>query len=421
MDYENIIMALKNGTVPAKDAAEICIGREKELDEFKYLLNKITEGKAFTKFVSGEYGAGKSFFLKILEETAFEDNYIVSKVTLSRDVPFNKFEVVYRNIVKTLRCKTGTSLEHVIEKWIMHLKMMAYQQTDDPVKQNLIIRENMHSELENARKHSNPFVVAIENYYDAMNSGDYETAKYAQAWLRGDSNIPFKYKSKFGVKGDIDKENAFKFLEALAAFIRTIGYSGLVVLIDEAEQIMTLQQKKFRDTAYDYIRYIYDECSLENFKYILFVFAGTPEFFEDPKRGTPSYEALGDKNIGRIQNPLDNTSYQDVRNPIITLEGFNKDQLLEIANNIKLMHSKAFEWDSNQKVNSELVGKIVELHESNAAQLKGGKVSPRQFIRPFISVLDTVHQNPNDLDTDDKIMKLFEETEIEFDEFEDDW
>ena len=163
--------------------------------------------------------------------------------------------------------------------------MMAFEETSDPVKQNLIVNENIHDDLENARKHSNSFVVAIENYNKAMKSGEYETAKYAQAWLRGDSNIPFTEKRKFGVKGDIDRENAFKFLEALAAFVKTIGYSGLVVLIDEAEYIMMLHTKKLRDTAYNYIRDIYDECSLGNFQNTLFVLAGTPRFFDDPKLG----------------------------------------------------------------------------------------------------------------------------------------
>ena len=125
---------------------------------------------------------------------------------------------------------------------------MAFEETSDPVKQNQIVNENIHNDLENARKHSNPFAVAIENYHKAMNSGEYDTAKYAQAWLRGDSNIPFTEKRKFGVKGDIDRENAFKFLEALAAFVKSIGYSGLVVLIDEAEYIMMLTYKKASET-----------------------------------------------------------------------------------------------------------------------------------------------------------------------------
>lgn len=415
MDYEDIIMALKNGNVPSNGAAEICIGRENEIAEFQYLLKKVDEGKAITKFVNGEFGSGKSFFLKVIEEMAFEDNFVVSKVTLSRDVPFNKFEVVYKNIVKSLRCKTGTSLEHIIERWITKLKMMAFEETSDPVKQNLIVNENLHNDLERARKHSNPFAVAIENYHKAMNAGDYETAKYAQAWLRGDSNIPFTEKRKFGVKGDIDRENAFKFLEALAAFLKTIGYSGLVVLIDEAEYMMMLTTKKLRDTAYNYLRDIYDECSLGNFQNTLFVFAGTPQFFEDPKLGVPSYKALSD----RIEDALD-TSLKDLRKPVIKLEGFTKDELIEIAGKLMIMHEEVFEWNGSDQI-SPVLESIVDLHEENAA-LTGGKVTPRMFVRSFISVLDTVQQNPDEFDTDKDILKVFEEKETEFEEeFDDDW
>ena len=383
MDYEDIIMALKNGNVPSNGAAEICIGRENEINEFRYLLKKIDEGKAITKFVNGEFGSGKSFFLKVIEEIAFEDNFVVSKVTLSRDIPFNKFEVVYKNVVKSLRCKTGTSLEHIIERWITKLKMMAFEETSDPVKQNLIVNENLHNDLDKARKNENSFTAAIENYNKAMNSADYDTAKYAQAWLRGESNIPFTEKRKFGVKGDINRENAFKFLEALAAFLKTIGYSGLVVLIDETEYTMHLQSKKLRDTAYNYIRDIYDECSLGNFQNTLFVFAGTPQFFDDPKLGVHSYQALSD----RIEDSLD-TSLKDLRKPVIKLEGFTKEELIEIAGKLMIMHEEVFEWNGNDKINPVLEN-IVDLHEENAA-LTGGKVTPRMFVRSFISVLDTV-------------------------------
>lgn len=62
MDYEDILMALKNGNVPSNGAAEICIGRENEIEEFRYLLKKIDEGKAITKFVNGEFDMVNHFF-----------------------------------------------------------------------------------------------------------------------------------------------------------------------------------------------------------------------------------------------------------------------------------------------------------------------------------------------------------------------
>lgn len=415
MDYEDIIMALKNGNVPAKGAAEICIGREGEIAEFQHLLKIVKEDKAVTKFVNGEFGSGKSFFLKVIEEMAFEENFAVSWITLSRDVPFNKFEVVYKNIVKNLKCKTGTSLEHIIERWITKLKMMAFEETSDPVKQNQIFMDNMHNDLENARKHSNPFVVAIENYHKAMNSGDYETAKYAQAWLRGDSNVPFTIKRKFGVKGDIDRENAFKFLEAVSAFVKSIGYSGLVVLIDEAEYVMMLHTKKLRDTAYNYIRDIFDECSLGNFQNTLFVLAGTPRFYDDPKTGVPSYEALND----RIEDPLD-TSLKDLRKPVIKLEGFKKENLIDMAGRIMFMHEEVFEWNASEQI-SPVISDIVDIHEENAG-LTGGRVTPRIFVRSFISVLDTVQQNQVEFKESKDVLKVFEEKETELEEaLDDDW
>ena len=286
MDYEDILIALKSGNVPNNGTKELCMGREKEVAEFERLLDKVDKDeRAIVKFVNGEFGAGKSFFLKVVEEMAFEKNFVVSWITISNDVPFNKIDVVYKNIAKNLKCKTGTSLDHIIDRWITGLKMMAFEESSNPQKQNEILKENLYTDLVETREHANSFAIAIENYNRLMNEEDYKTAAYAKAWLRGDSNIPFTEKRKFGVKGDVTKENAINFLEALSIFVKSIGYAGLVVLIDEAEFIMNLHTKKLRDIAYNYIRDIYDNCNLGKFQNTLFLFAGTPELFENDKKG----------------------------------------------------------------------------------------------------------------------------------------
>ena len=46
MDYENILMALKNGNVPESGVKELCIGREKQVNEFEKLLDKVDNKKA---------------------------------------------------------------------------------------------------------------------------------------------------------------------------------------------------------------------------------------------------------------------------------------------------------------------------------------------------------------------------------------
>lgn len=211
MDYENILMALKNGNVPESGVKELCIGREKQVNEFEKLLDKVDNKKAIVKFINGEFGAGKSFFLKVIEEMAYDKNFVVSWITLSNDIPFNKIDIVYKNIVKSLKCKTGTSLSHIIDRWITGLKMEAFEETSNPQKQNQLVQEAIYDDLAETREHASAFAMAIESYNKLMNEEDYKTAEYAKAWLRGDSNIPFTEKRKFGVKGDVTKENAIHF------------------------------------------------------------------------------------------------------------------------------------------------------------------------------------------------------------------
>jgi hypothetical protein len=415
MDYENILMALKNGNVPEKGVKNLCIGREKEID-------KVNNKKAVVKFINGEFGAGKSFFLKVIEEMAYDKNFVVSWITLSNDVPFNKIDIVYKNIVKSLKCKTGTSLSHIIDRWITELKMMAFEQTSNPQKQNQLVQESIYDDLAETREHASAFAMAIESYNKLMNEEDYKTAEYAKAWLRGDSNIPYTEKRKFGVKGDVTKDNAIHFLEALSIFVKSIGYSGLVVLIDEAEFTMNLHTKKLRDVAYNYMRDIYDNCNLGKFENSLFVFAATPELFDNAQKGIPSYEALDD----RLKDVLD-TDLPDMRKPIFNLKGFEKEDLLDVAGKLLIMHEEVYKWNANDKINPVL-NDIVEIHAENAG-LTGGKVTPRTFIRSFVSLLDTVQQNQSYFKDSNEILNLFNDRESELneenfnalDEFDDDW
>lgn len=421
MENEDILMALKNGNVPSKGAKKLCVGRDVEIEEFQRLLKKVDdEDKAIVKFIKGEFGAGKSFFLKVIEDMAFEDNFAVSWITISHNLPFNKIELVYRNIAKTLRCKTGTSLEHVLDKWYTQHYNMASHDSDNDFEKHAILRERIHDELEDTRQFSSTFATAIENYAKLRSEGDTEGASAAVSWIRGDANIPFSVKKKFGVKGEINKETALNFLEALSIFIKSVGYSGLVVLIDEVEYIMHLHTHQIRNTSYNYIRDIYDNCNMGKFQSALFVFAGTPYLFEDSKKGIPSYPALEE----RIQKVLE-SDYVDMRTPIIYLSDFDRDDLINISQKLLEMHGEVYDWDAQSKV-KPIIENIADELISNAG-LSAGKVTARKFVRKFITLLDTVEQNQSHFNTPEDILNEFInntnqiDDEDEFDEFDDDW
>ncbi len=418
MEKMEIINALKNGNIPNDNVMQFCVGRENQIKEFNNLLDYVEMGNASTKFINGEFGAGKSFFLKVIEEMAYKENFVVSRITIGDNLPFHKIDMVYKEIAKSLKCKTGTSLNHIIDRWITRLKVETEDDLDEDDVEiiNIVVEELLEEDLIETRDCSNPFATAIVSYYHAREAGDKQTANYAQAWLRGDSNIPFTEKRKFGVKGGVDKENAFHFLTALSTFIKSIGYSGLVILIDEAEFIMKTPLQKSRDSAYNYIRDIFDGCSNGTFTNLLFVFAGTYQFFEDDQRGVRSYEAL----YSRIENAVD-SEYENVRTPIISLTGFNEENAKELAQIIIQIHGDAYNWDTSiVKSNLNL---FVNKHIENSG-LTGGLMVPRDFIREFVEILDTIEQNQTELNNNEKISELFaskENTSTQEDDLYDDW
>ena len=419
MENEDILMALKNGNVPSKGVRNLCIGRDNEIEEFERLLEKVDdEDKAYAKFLKGEFGAGKSFFLKVIEDISYKNGFAVSWITISKNVPFHKIEVIYRNVARNLRVKTGTSLEHIIDRWYTQHYNMANEDAEDDFEKHQLLKERIHDELEETRQYSTQFATVIENYAKLRSEGDKEGASSAVYWLRGDANIPFSVKKKFNIKSEIDKTNALGFLEALSAFIKSAGYSGLVVLIDEVEYVRKLMTQNMRNDAYDYIRLIYDNCSNGQFQSTLFVFAGTPELFEDSKKGIPSYTALDE----RIREAYE-TDLVDMRTPIVVLKGFDKNELIDVSQKLIEMHSDAYDWDANAKV-GPIVEAIAENHVSNAG-LTGGRVNARDFVRKFITLLDTVEQNQSHFNTPEDILSEFLENtgsaSDEFDEFDDDW
>lgn len=91
------------------------------------------------------------------------------------------------------------------------------------------------------------------------------------------------------------------------------------------------------------------------------------------------------------------------------------------------MHEEAYKWNASDKINP-ILDDIVAIHVKNAG-LTGGKVTPRTFIRSFISVLDTVQQNQSFFKRSSDILEMFNEQEgkgddfdfDDLDEFDDDW
>ena len=113
----------------------------------------------------------------------------------------------------------------------------------------------------------------------------------------------------------------------------------------------------------------------------------------------------------------------DFRTPIIYLKAFDRDELIQISEKILEMHSQVYDWDGNEKI-SPIIEPIVDNHLSDAATLTEGKFTARDFIRRFISLLDTVQQNQLYFNSADEILSEFYDKinlDVDFDDFDDEF
>ena len=115
----DIVVALRNGTVPRAGLHEYAVGLEQHMEAMEDQLNRVSEGRGEVRFIRGEYGAGKTFLTHLLLETALRKGFVVSNVIVSKDTPLHKLDEVYHEIVTNLstpREKT-TALKGLIDRW----------------------------------------------------------------------------------------------------------------------------------------------------------------------------------------------------------------------------------------------------------------------------------------------------------------
>ena len=78
-----IIDALRRGTVPKSGLATFAMGLEPFVDAIDRELDTITDGGSVFKAVRGEYGCGKTFFSRWVQERAAAKGFASAEVQIS--------------------------------------------------------------------------------------------------------------------------------------------------------------------------------------------------------------------------------------------------------------------------------------------------------------------------------------------------
>ncbi|NLK93522.1 MAG: DUF2791 family P-loop domain-containing protein, partial [Bacteroidales bacterium] len=342
---KDVIDSLRNGTVPAERTENIAVGIDSELSEIEKQLDNVQKNKSSFKFIIGDYGSGKTFFSTAVREMAYDKGFVVSSVVVSQEAPLHKFEGLYQKIMDGMRIpdsKKIPAFKLILEEWLLNIedKIIGIEGLDPEGNIEQFGREmykRINEELQVVGSIAASFANAIRGFYEAKYSGNHVLSQEAVAWLKGEK-IRTENKRALNVAGSITRENSVEFFKALLYMIRSAGYNGLVVILDEIETVQHLFRVDMRNAAYENLRFFVDEADRNSFPNCFFLYTGTTDLMESEK-GFKSSEPL----YQRIRVERDKT-FKNLRQPVMFLDGFNREKLNQVAMKVRNIHGKVYSW-----------------------------------------------------------------------------
>jgi hypothetical protein len=287
----------QNGTPPEYGVQFFTFGLDTYLSvlESEYMSSFIKQGGATFKMVVGVYGGGKTHFLYCTRDLAWKHNFVVSYVSLSpNSCPFHRLDMVYKSVVQGMTAPLSPDeLLSGHERGIVPFLRSWYATKQQYYARKGLsggeLREALKGVIEDIRDiESITFANAVRSAFEALMNKNEEGFGDICQWLLGEAYVRAVHR-KYGILQQIDKTTAFPMFRSLLQWIREIGYSGLVVLLDEAERVPSLSSGK-RELHLNNLRELIDQCGHASFQGVAVFYAVPDENFLEGR--TQIYEAL---------------------------------------------------------------------------------------------------------------------------------
>src|SRR5690242_6067699 len=341
----------QSGTPLSKGVSYYNVGNESLLNaiDSHYLGSYLADGGAVFKLVVGDYGSGKSHFLYCVRDRAWERNFAVSKVDLSpKESPYDDQRRVYAAVASSIIWhelgdlgEDERGLSRFLEGTLRRMVNAHNVDLEDPGATELPDVRAFLQTLVTTPIDSLSFHKAIQAYFAALLRGQILRQEALERWLHGEEITPEDGRDlrSVGVTEKINKNNAFKMLRSLCQTVRALGYTGLTLLFDEGDRMLSVGGRSEK-VATDNLREVIDRCR-EDLPGAMFLYAVPPTFIYDI---VPKYPALQQRiqapNYFSRANPfspqinLDKLDIPD--DELLTQIGFRLLPIFEIAYGAKL-------------------------------------------------------------------------------------
>jgi hypothetical protein len=387
-ERDAIIQSLRAGVVPRTGQQHIQVGRVDEVKALIADLDRIADGGSGIRFVIGEFGSGKTFFLYLIRSIAFEKRLVTLHADLTPDRRLHatggQARAFYQELVRNMSTRAkpdGGALGSVVERFVTSAVDVSRERG---VKPEVIIRERLAALAEMVNGHD--FAEVIAAYWKSHDTGNDTLKSDAVRWLRGEFTTRTDARSALGVRTIVDDANVYDQLKLLARFVRLAGFTGMVVCCDELVNLYKLANTKARNTNYEQILRILNDCLQGSAEGLGFLMGGTPEFLLDTRKGLYSYQALQSR---LAENRFAKDGLIDYSGPVLRLSNLTPEDLFVLLG--KLRHVYAAGMSDRYLVPDEALHAFMQ----HCSQKVGDAYfrTPRNSVTAFVNLLAVLEQN----------------------------
>lgn len=389
-ERETIIQSLKSGVVPRLGLQHIQVGRSEELKSFINDLETISEGGTSFRFVIGEYGSGKTFFLSLVRNIALQKGLVTMNADLSPTKRLHGTDgharVLLTELISSISTRTkqdGNALQNILEKFISKARNIAETYNRDVAS---VISEQLNDLNEYPGGYT--FAQVVTKYWTACYTGNDTLKSCVLRWLKAEYTAKTDSLRDLGVREFINDASFFNTLKLYTLLVQKAGYKGLLICIDEMVNLYKISNSISRKANYEEILNILNN-TLQGFvSHIGFIMSGTPEFLTDGHRGLYSYEALKSRLAeNSFSKKLGLTDYHST---VMRLANLTKEELYLLLMNLRNVYACGDE-------NKYLIPDNALLAYLNHCANKIGDSyfrTPRNTIKGFLDLLSLLEQYP---------------------------
>ena len=395
LENRRALEALRNG-VPNGDAVAVLGCNQPAVErDFHDLLTRASHGpempdSSLGMLVAGDFGSGKSHLLGYLETQALAQNFVCSRVVISKETPLFDMDKVFKAAVENGRVPGITG--HMVEELAQKLDYNTPGYTDFFVWAN---------QEDNGLHRILPATLMVHEKFDdheLLNeiiwfwSGERIQLKKVRDGLRHLGQLQ-SYPFRAPVARDLPGQR----LRFLLELIKAAGYRGWVILMDEIELVSNYSVLQ-RARSYAELTRWMGQAADEKYPGLIVVGTVTAEFAsvvldekEDRDKAAPRLRAR-QRDIDNIAAARAETGMRFIERGQRLLTEPDDEMLSSLYGRLKAIHSQGYGWDAPDIDHG--IG-------------PGGRRRIRSFVRRWINEWDLRRLYPeSELD--------IEETELEF-------